>query len=807
MSRTSLQTTALESLQSTEELGLLDTIDSLRSQGVSHYISLPQLIVCGDQSSGKSSVLEAISGIPFPTKDNLCTRFATELILRRASAIGVSVSIVPSQDRSEAECHRLVQFHETLSDFDDFPILVEKAKEFMGMSATSSAFSNDVLRVEVSGPSQQHLTIVDLPGLIHSENKLQTSADVALVLSMVQTYMANRRSIILAVVSAKNDYANQIVTKLAKDVDSKGFRTLGIITKPDTLPIGSESELAYANLARNQDVEFRLGWHVLRNRDYESRNTSVGARDTAEEHFFSQGIWRDFSRNLVGITSLRTRLSQVLLQQIKNELPNVLDELEASIKEIHEALGKLGTSRDTNDEQRLFLLHVSQSFQSIINAAIDGTYGNSFFGDPRSAEGYSKRLRAVIQNLNMEFAERMRVCGHKREIVDRIGPEIPPLTTVLPQTISRATFLDEVTELLKISRGRELPGMFNPLIVGDLFHEQSLPWERLAQIHLKNIWEATRAFLELAISHLTDDATTDALLREVLDPLMEQRYRDMTDKLVELLLPHQKGHPITYNHYFIETIQNMRERRLEAEVTRKLSKFFGGRDLSSLEELPIKKVKTSSLISALSSRKEADMEKYASSEILDCMQAYYKVALKSVIDSIAIQAIETQLLGKLGDLLSPARVVQMKSDMINKIAAESSESRLQRERMMRKLVVLKAGLEMCKKHIGRPMTNLQNRPWHSEQHVLEENSDPDLLHEISDLEDVNNQDLVIDTPIGIPPLVTPVSSEPVEVSSSPEWSFGGSEPIAAEETVLIKKTKKKAKKGLVINSDSPLKFL
>lgn len=129
-------------------------------------------------------------------------------------------------------------------------------KEFISISTTSSAFSNDVFRVEILGFTQQHLTIVDLPGLTHSENKLQTSADVALVLSVVQSYMVNRRSIILAVVSAKNDYANQIVTKLSKDVDLKGYRTLGIITKLDTLLVGSESKLAYANLARNQDVEF-----------------------------------------------------------------------------------------------------------------------------------------------------------------------------------------------------------------------------------------------------------------------------------------------------------------------------------------------------------------------------------------------------------------------------------------------------------------------------------------------------------------------------------------------------------------------
>jgi len=229
-------------LQSDDHLKLLDEIDKLRSQGISYYVSLPQLIVCGDQSSGKSSVLEAISGISFPSKDNLCTRFATEVILRKAATVSVLIRIVPSQTRSEAECSRLTQFSETLEDLKDFPDIIEKAKVVMGISTTTSAFSNDVLRVEISGPTRPSLTIVDLPGLIHSENKLQSSADVSMVWEMVRGYMTNQRSIILAIISAKNDYANQIVLKLAKEVDNAGLRTLGIITKPDTLSIGSESE-------------------------------------------------------------------------------------------------------------------------------------------------------------------------------------------------------------------------------------------------------------------------------------------------------------------------------------------------------------------------------------------------------------------------------------------------------------------------------------------------------------------------------------------------------------------------------------
>ena len=101
-------TDALEGLRTHEQLDLLNSIDSLRSQGISHYISLPQLIVCGDQSSGKSSVLEVISGVSFPVKSSLCTWFPTELILCKNHQEGVKVSVVPHQSCSKPEQRSLV---------------------------------------------------------------------------------------------------------------------------------------------------------------------------------------------------------------------------------------------------------------------------------------------------------------------------------------------------------------------------------------------------------------------------------------------------------------------------------------------------------------------------------------------------------------------------------------------------------------------------------------------------------------------------------------------------------------------------
>lgn len=120
-------------LQSRDHSVLLDVIDLLRSQGVSHYVPLPQLIVCGDQSSGKSSVLEAVSGVRFPTKDNLCTRFATELVLRRGSKANVAVSIVPGKERSDEEKATLLAFQVPEARIEAFSSLVDAAKDVMGL--------------------------------------------------------------------------------------------------------------------------------------------------------------------------------------------------------------------------------------------------------------------------------------------------------------------------------------------------------------------------------------------------------------------------------------------------------------------------------------------------------------------------------------------------------------------------------------------------------------------------------------------------------------------------------------------------
>ena len=607
--------TLLESLQSSTQQELLDVVDALRKEGLSGFLPLPQLIVCGDQSSGKSSVLEAISGVPFPRNENLCTRFATEVILRRHENEAAAVSITPGLARSESDRHNLLAFKRDLQSLDDLPSLVTEAITAMGLGhldSVGSAFSTDVLRVEVAGPRLPQLTIVDLPGLIHSETKYQSDKDVRLVTELVNSYMRKERTIILAVVSAKNDYANQIVLKRARRADPGGNRTLGIITKPDTLHPESKSEESFVNLASNQDVKFKLGWHVVRNHDSQDKDTSREARDRLEKDFFSRGNWTALRRESVGIKSLRERLSVVLFQQIRQELPNLVRDIESGINECRETLTKLGRGRSTEEEQRLYLIELSQSFQTLCKDACDGNYDDRFFGNAMEYSNVPKRVRAVVQNESMAFEKKMRLNGCRWTLGNKLSQG--------DTCITREQAIDRVVVLLQRSRGRELPGTFNPLLIGELFRDYASPWEGLANRHVLQVWRKVKLFLENLARFLAEDEVCDALFRLCIDPLMDKKLKAAKNEVSKLTLQ-QSRHPMTYNHYFTENVAK-KESKHKDEIRAKLQAYFGGgaarlfdpKDINWLAEYLAPK------------SQELNMDRVAANSTFDHMQAYYKVS-------------------------------------------------------------------------------------------------------------------------------------------------------------------------------------
>lgn len=271
-SNDSLANGSFDELQSEDYRHVLGTVEQLRASGLGAILQLPQLVVCGDQSSGKSSVLEANTEVPFPRQESLCTRFPTEITMSRDTVPNIAIKIRPDEVRSDVEKTKLERFNERIDDFSQLPQLIKKATTAMGLdrkttnSRGTKAFTRDVLSIEIKGPGRPELTLVDLPGLIQTSTEEQTKPDVELIRGLVRQYLSESRTIMLAVVSAKNDYANQEILEMCRQVDPQGARTLGIVTKPDYLKPNSKDERVWMDLIQNKNIYFRLGWHILKNR-------------------------------------------------------------------------------------------------------------------------------------------------------------------------------------------------------------------------------------------------------------------------------------------------------------------------------------------------------------------------------------------------------------------------------------------------------------------------------------------------------------------------------------------------------------
>lgn len=604
--------TALRQL-SEDQNDVIDTIDDLRSMGVGRDIDLPQLIVVGDQSSGKSSVLEAISLVRFPVRGGLCTRFATELILRKAPQPKFKVSIIAADSSiNPGQIHDagVRQFNETEWDDADLDSMIEAAKQAMGIGNSEQDFSDYILRIEISRPEVPSLTLIDLPGFYHGETSEQSASGRNTVNELARQYMKKKSSIILAVISGSYGLANQKVLNEARKYDPEPYgpmfstknsvRTLGILTKPDTIAPGTDDEEKYLQLIQNKEAanKLDLGWHVLRNRAGNETSMSNEERDIQEAEFFNQGAWKNVRPGDKGIKFLRSKLSKVLVDHIKKSLPSVRDNIERSIEEKHRRLKELGTPRSSPDQIRQYLCHISDEVQRLARDAVRGTgYIDPFFGDLHSEWSFingafadARKLRAVVRNLNQTFTVVMETKGETRSILwdedtdenDKSSQSLSPKLSALtleykvdaPKPVHVSRLEAEMRSLALENLGSQFPGSPNDYLAVQLFKDQSQKWGEIAQKHLDLVSSAAKCFMEAVLKHVipADNKTREAILVEIVDPFFQERELILKEKLQELLHHYKMGIPQPFDSEFQYNLSFRAKMRLANIVKHALAK-------------------------------------------------------------------------------------------------------------------------------------------------------------------------------------------------------------------------------------------
>ncbi|KDN66110.1 putative interferon-induced GTP-binding protein Mx1 [Colletotrichum sublineola] len=395
-------------------------IDKLRGFGIGDLVSLPQLVVVGDQSSGKSSVFENVTGFAFPRAPELCTRYATQITCRRDDVESIHVSIIPSQDSSDDRKERLRTFVFSVKKDDiDLAGVFAKANKAMGLrgvkagNTSGSAFTEDILKIEINGPKlQQHyLTVIDVPGIFRAATKdMTTDDDIVLVRNLVKRYIKDQRTIILAVIPCNVDIATQEVLTLANEVDREGIRTMGVLTKPD-LATERATQQIVCELIEGKRHQLRLGYCIVKNRSADDDTSTLRDRNMSENAFFSTTPWaRLKSTKRVGVNSLSVRLRDLLRDVSKKEFKNVAEEVHRMLQENESELERMGPSRSRAGSQRQFLGQIASDFQDAARRARDGHYSGMAMFDERPG----LRLITRIVGINEEFNNVFALRGHTR---------------------------------------------------------------------------------------------------------------------------------------------------------------------------------------------------------------------------------------------------------------------------------------------------------------------------------------------------------------------------------------------------------
>ncbi|KAG6622254.1 interferon-induced gtp-binding protein mx [Phytophthora cinnamomi] len=381
-------------------------VDKLRDIGFGQYIELPQIAVMGDTSSGKSSLLSALSGVSFPSSDQLTTRCPTQLVLTRADTFHGTVRLVRFQSSTNGGNDDDGEEKEELHRLEDVPDAITKLTQ--KLVDEGQYISDDQIVVEMCGPDLPNLTLTDLPGLVRTVGDHEDQSIIPRVRQMVDRYMQQERTVIIAVVPANVDMHNTEILQAAQEADPNGTRTIAVVTKVDLVDAGAE--LAVHELLMNKKKRLRLGYHAVKCRSQRelTKGTTIEKGVANELAFFGQHeYWRKLPTQLWGVPRLSERLVSILQDNIRRSLPKVITEISALMAETQKALSSLGTPLDSPTAQRQQFGKWADQYLRLMEAAMSGQYellpapSSSPRGDENEITGkrhgeMNARLRAVL---------------------------------------------------------------------------------------------------------------------------------------------------------------------------------------------------------------------------------------------------------------------------------------------------------------------------------------------------------------------------------------------------------------------------
>ncbi|XP_068122466.1 interferon-induced GTP-binding protein Mx2-like [Hyperolius riggenbachi] len=424
----------------------IDLIDSLRSLGVEKDLALPAIAVIGDQSSGKSSVLEALSGVSLPRGNGIVTRCPLELKLKK--------------DMGSTEWRATISYQNVTESLDS-PGKVEEAvrRAQDNVAGTGKGISSELITLEIVSPNVPDLTLIDLPGITRIALQDQPVDIAQQIKQMIKRYTERQETINLAVVPSNVDIATTEALEMARKVDPTGDRTIGILTKPDLVDRGGEKEVVQT--VQNRVYVLKKGYMIVKCRGLREIQNNLSMEDALkneraffEEHDEFSCLLKD---GLATIPNLAEKLTTELVSHIARSLPNISYQIRSKLRDAEEELNAIGRGvPDSEDEKSQFLYAKIKCFSMAITHVMNG-----------DLDGSTEDLK-LYKNFRNFFSDWEKLMKNNNK-----------------------NFLDELRKEVNICedrcRGRELQGFINYKRFEDILREQILEFKKPAVTLLHSV--------------------------------------------------------------------------------------------------------------------------------------------------------------------------------------------------------------------------------------------------------------------------------------------------------------------------------
>ncbi|XP_053114424.1 dynamin-1-like protein isoform X5 [Hemicordylus capensis] len=626
-------------------------------------IQLPQIVVVGTQSSGKSSVLESLVGRDLlPRGTGIVTRRPLILQLVHVSAEDRRKTAGDENDPATWKHSRhlskgidaeewgkfLHTKNKLYTDFDEIRQEIENETE--RISGNNKGISPEPIHLKIFSPNVVNLTLVDLPGMTKVPVGDQPKDIELQIRDLILRFISNPNSIILAVTAANTDMATSEALKIAREVDPDGRRTLAVITKLDLMDAGTDA----MDVLMGRVIPVKLGIIGVVNRSQLDINNKKSVADSnRDEYAFLQKKYPSLA-NRNGTKYLARTLNRLLMHHIRDCLPELKTRINVLAAQYQSLLNGYG---EPVDDKSATLLQLITKFATEYCNTIEGT---------------AKYIETS------ELCGGARICyifhetfGRTLESVDPLGGlnTIDILTAIRNATGPRpALFVPEVSFELLVKR--QIKRLEEPsLRCVELVHEEM---QRIIQ-HCSNY--STQELLRFPKLH-------DAIV-EVVTSLLRRRL-PVTNEMVHNLVAIELAYINTKHPDFADAcglmnnnIEEQRRNRLAREMP-----SAGSRDKSAK---PPGALAPSSQETSTTGSTETDgkpvpiTRKLSAREQRDCevierlIKSYFLIVRKNIQDSVP-KAVMHFLVNHVKDTLQSELVGQLyKALLLDDLLTESED--------------------------------------------------------------------------------------------------------------------------------------